>query len=205
MQATEQTQRGAKAKESAESLTRKSDELSTRLDLRLTELDQQAQMSTRPPRVVAAAVVLPLADIEAEIAPEAPIHAVETKAVERRGVDAVLAAERQLGRQPTEQPFTNPGFDVLSETTDGDPLRIEVKARLAGAEDFFVTHNEVVTGKNAAPRYRLALVSVDPRGPEHDEVRYLADPFAGVEVGAFAATGMRGDWVKSWSKGRSPF
>ena len=83
--------------------------------------------------------------------------------------------------------------------------RIEVKARLAGAKDFFVTHNEVLTGKNAVPRYRLALVKVDPRGTQHDEVRYLDDPFAGVELGDFEATGHRGDWAKTWAKGSQPF
>ena len=72
---------------------------------------------------------------------------------------------------PVEQAFNNPGFDILSTDRDGDTYRIEVKARLAGATDFFVTHNEVMTGKNAAPRYRLALVEGRParrrarRGP----------------------------------------
>jgi hypothetical protein len=117
----------------------------------------------------------------------------------------VLATERSLGREPVEQPFNNPGFDILSAPTEGDPIRIEVKARLDGATDFFVTHNEVVLGRNATPRYRLALVRVDPRGPEHDQVRYLDDPFRGVEIGDFAATGMRADWAKSWAKARSPF
>ena len=61
-------------------------------------------------------------------------------------------------------------------------IRIEVKARIEGAEDFYVTHNEVVTGKNAAPHYRLALVTVSTRGPEHDQVRYVADPFDQVRL-----------------------
>ena len=47
--------------------------------------------------------------------------------------------------------------------------------------------NEVMTGKNAAPRYRLALVKVDPRGHQHDEVRYLDDPFANTDLGDFDA------------------
>ena len=118
------------------------------------------------------------------------MHAVETKEVERRGVDLVLATERRLGRDPVEQAFNNPGFDVLSHVPDGDdPIRIEVKARIAGADDFFVTHNEVMTAMNAAPRYRLALVRVDPRGPEHDEVRYLENPFAGYDCRRLRATG----------------
>ena len=75
-----------------------------------------------------------------------------------------MARERELGRKPVEQAFNNPGFDILSTDPNGDTYRIEVKARIDGANDFFVTHNEVMTGKNAVPRYRLALVKVDPRG-----------------------------------------
>src|SRR5262249_47367276 len=151
----------------------------------LALLDRQLEMQARPPRIVTAALVLPLAAVAAELPADAPMHAVETKDIERRGVERVLAAERALGRIPVEQAFNNPGFDVLSQRDGEDPIRIEVKARIAGAEDFFVTHNEVLTGRNSAPRYRLALVRVDPRGSEHDEVRYLADPFAGFDAGDF--------------------
>ena len=63
----------------------------------------------------------------------------------------------------------------------------------------------MLTGKNAVPRYRLALVRVDPRGAEHDEVRYLDDPFAPTDLGDFASTGIRGEWAKTWAKGRQPF
>lgn len=116
-----------------------------------------------------------------------------------------MACERALGRIPIEQSFNNKGFDILSAASDGDTYRIEVKARLDGAVDFFVTHNEVMTGKNAVPRYRLALVRVDPRGPEYDDVRYVADPFASTDLGDFEATGVRGDWLKMREKGSEPF
>jgi hypothetical protein len=110
-----------------------------------------------------------------------------------------------VGRLPIEQKFNNKGFDILSTSPNGDTYRIEVKGRLDGAKDFFVTHNEVMVGKNAVPRYRLALVKVDPRGPDHDDVRYLDDPFASTELGDFEATGIRGDWNKTWAKGLDPF
>ena len=55
------------------------------------------------------------------------------------------------------------------------------------------------------PRYRLALVTVDPRGPEHDKIRYVADPFGGVDLGGFDVTGIKGDWAKTWARGREPF
>jgi SNF2 family DNA or RNA helicase len=203
--AAEKEQAGEKPKQSSETLNRKAVDLDVRLCQRLELLDQQALMSTRPPRIVTAAVVLPLAMLEAEVPATAPIHAKETKEVERRGVDLVLARERELGRKPVEQPFTNKGFDVLSTSLNGNTYRIEVKARIEGAKDFFITHNEVMTGKNAVPRYRLALVRVDGRGPQHDQVRYLDDPFATTDLGDFDATGIRGDWGKIWTKGREPF
>ncbi|MFA4092022.1 helicase-related protein [Mycobacteroides chelonae] len=203
--AAEKEQAGEKPKESAESLNRKAVELDARLRNRLELLDKQALMSTKPPRIVTAALVLPVAMVDGELPASAPIHAKETKEVERRGVDLVMATERTLGRKPVEQPFNNKGFDILSSDSGGGTYRIEVKARLDGASDFFVTHNEVMVGKNAAPRYRLALVRVDPRGPDHDEVRYLDNPFASTDLGDFDATGVRGDWNKMWNKGTEPY
>ncbi len=206
MAASEKELVGDKPKESSESLTRKANDLQVRLDRRLELIDQQAQMSTKPPLVVAAALVLPVALLDADLPAEAPIRAKETKTVERRGVELVLAHERAIGRVPEEQAFNNPGYDILStDPANGDTFRIEVKARLAGAADFWVTHNEVITGKNAAPKYRLALVKVDPDGPSKDEVRYIDDPFANVDMGDFEATGHKGDWAKSWAKGKVPF
>lgn len=203
--ASENEQKGEKPKESPASLNRKAVELDSRLRRRLALLDQQQLMSTKPPRLVTAALVLPVSLFEDDLPQSAPMHAKATKEVERRGIDLVLARERELGRQPVEQSFTNPGFDILSTDADGDTYRLEVKARLDGATDFFVTHNEVMTSKNAAPRYRLALVRVDRRGPQHDEVRYLDAPFATTDLGDFDATGLRGNWAKTWAKGRAPF
>jgi superfamily II DNA or RNA helicase len=203
----EKERRGEKVRESHASLMQKAVDLEVRLQERLKLLDRQEQMSAKAPRVVTSALVLPVAALDSaeETEQTAPLHAVETKEVERRGVELVLATEDRLGRHPAEQPFNNPGFDVLSRVPGEDPIRIEVKARLAGAKDFFVTHNEAMTAMNAAPRYRLALVSVHPDGPDHDEVRYLENPFTGYDTGGFDATGIRGDWESMWAKGREPF
>ena len=204
MVAQEQEQAGKKPKESHTSLMYKAADLEGRRSARLELLDRQLQMQAKPPRVVTAALVIPLTAVETQIPADAPMHAVATKEVERRGIDLVLATERALGRNPVEQAFNNPGFDILSQRDDEDPIRIEVKARLAGAEDFFVTHNEVLTALNSAPRYRLALVRVDPRGPEHDDVRYLENPFARFDPGDFDATGHRGKWDTTWARGQEP-
>ncbi len=219
MVAQEAEARGSRPRQSSESLSRRAAELEGRLRRRLMLLDKQTALSTRPPRVTACALVLPLSYAAPDPTPEAgdaavevpglpPDHAVETTEVERRAVDAVLAAERALGRVPVEQPHNNPGFDILSEVvTDtgvADPVRIEVKGRVADAEDFWVTHTEVMTGKNAAPRYRLALVRVDPRGAEHDEVRYVDDPFRTTDLGDLDTSGVLVKWRATWAKGREP-
>jgi hypothetical protein len=121
------------------------------------------------------------------------------------GVDLVLARERELGRKPMEQAFSSKGFDILSTDSKGDTFRSEVKARIDDAADFFVTHNGVLTGKNALPRHRLVLVRVASAEAQHDEVRYLDDAFSATDLSDFEVTGIRGDWAKMWDKGRSPF
>lgn len=205
MAAEQKELHGRRVSEGSESLMRKSRELEQRLSQRLALLERQQQLSTVPPRIVAAALVLPYVEVAAELPADAPMHAVATEEVERRGIDAVLAAERTLGRTPTEMAHNNPGYDIRSVRGDEPLVFLEVKARLAGAEDFFVTRTEILHGKNAAPHYRLALVSVDPRGPEHDQVRYLADPFRDTSLGTFDAEGIRANWIKNWTKATVPF
>ncbi|MEI2811950.1 MAG: hypothetical protein V9F00_17720 [Nocardioides sp.] len=108
--AAEKEQAGDKPKESSESLNRKAVELDVRLRKRLELLDQQQLMSTKPPRIVTAALVLPVGMLEADLPATAPIHAKETKEVERRGVDLVLARERELGRKPGRAGVQQPGL-----------------------------------------------------------------------------------------------
>jgi len=204
MLAKENEDLGKKVKESTENLSRKAADLESRLVHRLELLERRAQVSAKPPRVVSAALVLPLELVDSDLPADVPMHAKETKEVERRGVEAVLAVERIMGRDPEEQAFNNPGFDILSTADSGDTIRIEVKARIEGAEDFFITHNEVLVGKNSAPNYRLALVRVSTVGPEEDELVYVLDPFASTDLGGLDATGIRIDWEKTWAKGVAP-
>jgi superfamily II DNA or RNA helicase len=195
---------GRRVRTSPERAATLASQLEVRLERRLERLAAEAHLSVRPPRVVGAALVLPAGLLPANTEGAPASTAVDTTVTERRAVDAVLAAERRLGRVPVEMAHNNPGYDVRSLGPDGYDVFIEVKGRVTGAEDYFVTYNEVLTGKNAAPRYRLALVSVSDDGPAHDEVRYLDDPFATTELGGFPATGIRGDWRAAWAQGSPP-
>jgi hypothetical protein len=49
------------------------------------------------------------------------------------------------------------------------------------------------------------LVTVSKRGPAHDQVRYVAAPFTGIDFGDLSATGVRADWSKTWATGAEPF
>jgi len=197
---------GRQLKRSPEHAERRARDLEGRLDKRLQELAADEALRPLPPVVAGGALVVPQGLLDRLAGRrDAPVatFAKDTAEVDRRAVAAVLAAERALGRHPEDMPHNNPGFDIRSRTDDGHWVFLEVKGRIAGAEDFIVTRNEVLYGKNA-DRYRLALVRVSPDGPEHDEIRYLVDPFAGFEFGDFAADGVRGDWTKEWSKGGPP-
>ncbi|RKS73189.1 uncharacterized protein DUF3883 [Actinomadura pelletieri DSM 43383] len=65
-------------------------------------------------------------------------------------------------------PHNNPGFDIRSRNIDDHWVFIEVKGRIHGAKDFYVTRTEILTGKNSGPNYRLALVSAHPAALKHD-------------------------------------
>ncbi len=102
-------------------------------------------------------------------------------------------------------PHNNVGFDVRSVGSDGSTIFIEVKGRVVGADVFMVTFNEVLHGKNSAPNYRLALVSVDHDQPAGgDQVRYVLDPFAKTSLDSYSQTALVLRWDREWSRGVEP-
>ncbi|MGI9825333.1 helicase-related protein [Agromyces sp. Marseille-Q5079] len=201
---------GKRVRTSGDLLRKRAGDLTARLDARLELIDKQLKMAPLPPKIVSVALVVPGA-VEpppgANMANFADLAAAR-KAVERRGVDAVLAAERALGRAPVEQAFNNPGFDVLTSRDDEPSIRIEVKARILGADTFTITRTEVLTALNVAPNHRLALVSVHPDGPAGDRVHYIGEAFEGAEpawLNDFGVVAQTLDWDGWWARGRAPF
>lgn len=138
---------GKKLRVSPETALARARRLETQLERRLTDLAAEQQLRPRPPDIAGAALVVPqgLLDRLAGREPaEAARHARETERVERRAVDAVLAAERALGRDPHEMPHNIPGYDVRSLDEDGHLVWIEVKGRVVGAPDFVLTRTELL-------------------------------------------------------------
>jgi hypothetical protein len=198
---------GKKPKTRPDTALKRARDLERRLDNRLTDLDADAQLRAQPPVVAGIALVIPqgLVDRAAGKRDE-PVatYAKNTAEVDARAVAAVMAAERDLGRKPTEMPHNNPGFDIRSEQVDGPTIRIEVKGRIEGAEDFQITRNEVLTAKNLGDDYRLALVRVSQDGPKHDQVRYLTRPFDLTGTDDFKVTRFTVNWKAAWTDGGDP-
>ncbi|MCE7482486.1 DUF3883 domain-containing protein [Microbacterium profundi] len=187
----------------AETAYARARQLDERLDLRLRQLDEATQLAAVPSVIRGAALVVPSDVVASEGEAKSRTFARETEAVERRAVDAVLAAEHALGRSPVEMPHNNPGYDVQSTDKSGRIHYIEVKGRIAGSDTFTITANEVTFAQTQGDRHRLALVKVAPDGPDRDELRYVLDAFGHLEP-----TGMtrsyNEEWREYWSRGGPP-
>jgi Domain of unknown function (DUF3883) len=176
--------------------------LKTRLDKRLSELDAQEHTQVQPPIIAAVAIVVPQGLLDARSGRHND-RMTETLGVELRALHAVIEAERRLGREPEVMAQNNPGYDLRSIDEDGHLVHIEVKGRISGAEQVFITNREVRVGQNA-DRYRLALVEVSPDSPSSDRVRYLDVPFAGIKLTSLVH-GVQLNWSELWSNGSDPW
>jgi superfamily II DNA or RNA helicase len=190
-----------------ETAQRRARDLERRLEIRLAELDSDSKIVTHPPALVGIAMVLPQGFVDrlnGERTGPVSSYAKETAEVDRRAVAAAMAAERSIGRNPEEMPHNNPGFDIRSVAQDGRIIKIEVKGRIEGANDFQITRREVLTAKNLEDNYRLALVRVSQNGPENDEIRYVIRPFDLVGTEDFSITRFTVDWNSRWREGVAP-
>lgn len=118
-------------------------------------------------------------------------------------MEAVLATEEDLGRDPEEMPRNNPGFDIRSRTPDGHLLFVEVKGRIEGSDDVTVTNNEILFGLGAGDQHVLALVEVGKDGGE--KVRYLRHAFDEMVGGTHSA--MKAGqffWQRLWDQASEP-
>lgn len=204
----EQELAGKKPKLNSGRARARADDLQARLDRRLTDLEEERQLSSLPPLVVGGALLIPaglLARLRGERQQKPDEYARETERVERAAVDAVLAAEDALGREPREQPRNNKGFDVLSkDPTTGRLLFIEVKGRIEGAPTVTVSRSEILTGLNKPDDFVLALAAIPVAADAPPIVRYLRHPFRGSEDTYFDVTSVNFTWKTLWERGQEP-
>jgi hypothetical protein len=155
----------------------RADELTARLQKRMTELEQERKLSPLPPVVIGGSMVIPgglLAKLKGSAA-QPDTFARETARVEAMAIAAVIQAEQRLGFVPRDVSPEKRGYDIESAIPGTGRLRfIEVKGRVREATTVTITKNEILTGLNKPEDFILALVEVDG-----DKIipRYVRRPF----------------------------
>ncbi len=157
---------------------KRADDLQARLQKRLEELKQEAQISALPPVVLGGVLVVPQGLLNklkaAESAPVALTADPQAAAARARAV--IMAVERQLGFEPIDREFEKLGYDIESRVPGTGRLRfIEVKGRVSGAPTITVTRNEILYSLNKPEDYILGIVEFLADGQHR--VHYVREPF----------------------------
>jgi Domain of unknown function (DUF3883) len=154
--------------------------LTERLDRRLRQLTEERDIQALPPLVKGAALVVPFGLLRrpgAAVPEGFAEDAVARKEIERLAMEAVMAAERALGREPRDVSAGKVGYDIESRDPKTGHLHfIEVKGRIDGGDTITVTTNEMLVSLNAGERFVLAIVPVGDGGFAHQPV-YVRRPF----------------------------
>ncbi|MCI0541098.1 MAG: DUF3883 domain-containing protein [Verrucomicrobiales bacterium] len=160
---------------------RRADELASRLQNRLLELDKEAQLSPLPPFVVGGVLVVSagiMAKCGDRLSETPPLYghdqAVREK-IEKMAMALVMDTERKMGFEPCDVSKEKRGYDIESKASSLGTLRfIEVKGRAIGADTLTITRNEIMTALNKPEDFILAIVTVNG---EDAEARYVRNPF----------------------------
>lgn len=183
----------------------RADDLEARLANRLDRLDREKQLSPSPPVVIGGAVVIPqgLLDRLNNIPEEDRSLSVEERArIDRKAIEAVVAAERSQGRNPKVMCHDNQGYDIES-TDPNEPGRIrfiEVKGKAVGKKTVTVSATQIRYCCNQPKNWILAIVQVD--GEQTSDPCYLYGPFS--QPPEFAEVGRNFDLGSLLAQGDKP-
>jgi hypothetical protein len=168
----------AGARLNSQEARRRADDLQTRLEKRLAELDREAQISALPPVVLGALVVAPLGLVATMTCRPLthPTSPADTQAIAARARAVVMEVERALGFDPTDRELDKLGYDIESRVAGTGKLRfIEVKGRVSGAATITVTKNEILYSLNMPEDFILAIVEF--LDADSHRVHYVRRPF----------------------------
>ncbi len=158
---------------------RRADDLQTRLQRRMSELEQERHISAAPPVIIGGALIIP-AGLLAKLQNKPPsLFARQTKAVEDAAMQAVMEQEGKLGFTPKDVSPEKLGWDIESQAGEGKLRFIEVKGRVEGAKTITVTRKEILSALNKPEDFILAVVEVTFEGEKAAgrEPKYIQRPF----------------------------
>jgi len=186
----------------------RADELQTRLQKRMLELELERQISPLPPVAVGGSLVVPVGLLN-KLLPSSVQHgdgvdgvvsAEARKKMELLAMQMVMDAERKLGHQPRDVSGEKCGYDIESKVEADGRLRfIEVKGRVAGALTVTVTRNEILTALNKPDDFILAVAQVEG---EFQKLVYIRQPFQ--QEPDFAVESINYKLHELLSRGQSP-
>ena len=155
----------------------RADELESRLQKRLTDLELERKISALPPVAIGGALVVPmglLIKLKGKSQEERDIFSKEKERVKAMAMEKVMEIEANLGYKPIDVSEKKVGYDIESKVPGEGKLRfIEVKGRAMGATTVTITKNEILTGLNKPDDFILALVLVDGEEAQPSYVRRL--------------------------------
>lgn len=167
------------AKLNSNEARKRADELQTRMQKRMQELDEESKISSKPPVVIGGVLVIPANMLTTHVkegyksqgfaSPE------EKAAVEKAGMQAVFAVEKELNNAAKDRSKEKIGYDIESLCSQTGNLRfIEVKGRRKDATTVTITKNEIIYALNLPEQFILALAFVDGK---RVEVHYVQNAF----------------------------
>ena len=176
------------AKLNADKAASRAEELTLRLQKRLSEIAMERKVSAMPPVVVGGAVVVPRGWLNQNTDDNSDTNGNNRSEIERIAMETVAGIERNLGYEPKDVSMEKCGYDIESFVPETlreseNCLRfIEVKGRAKGATTVTVSKNEMLYGLNSPDEFILAIVEVDG---QQTQTVYLKEPFKGLEKPSF--------------------
>ena len=180
------------ARLNSQKATQRAEELESRMQKRLDELEKEKMISAMPPVIVGGAVIIPRGLLNKLMGKSDTFtaDAAARSEIELIAMKTVMEIETSLGYFPKDVSSEKIGYDIESSIpsdkrdADDPSLRfIEVKGRTIGADTVTVSKNELVTAFNTPKGYILAIVEVDGTSTK---TTYLKNSFK--EQPDFAAT-----------------
>lgn len=167
------------AKLNSNEARKRADELQTRMQKRMQELDEESKISSKPPVVIGGALVIPAnmltTHVKEDYKSQGFASPEEKAAVEKAGMQAVFAVEKELNNAAKDRSKEKIGYDIESLCSQTGNLRfIEVKGRRKDATTVTITKNEIIYGLNLPEQFILALAFVDGK---RVEVHYVQNAF----------------------------
>lgn len=171
------------AKLNSKLAARRAEELESRMQNRLAELDKERRISPMPPVITGGALIIPKGLLhKLTVTPTSEIFGQGNRqTIEYAAMNAVMQIESSLGYKPKDVSAVKCGYDVESFVPEQIrrlqtyALRfIEVKGRTKGATTVTVSKNEILTALNKPDEFILAIVEVDK---DVTHTIYLKYPF----------------------------